>query len=112
VVASTIKGQQAALASPGEAFVLLLHRNGMLNITERATGRKLFSVGPFSGCQGPFQLAMLASGQMVLQVGQASSWPEVCMAWQTYLDSSGIQLRLLIADQPPSRTASGMSNCM
>ncbi len=83
MIASTDRGQQAALASPGEAFILLLSSNGMFNITERATGRKLFSVGPYSGCQGPFQLVMLANGQMVLQVGiQLTSG---CIGWQTYL---------------------------
>jgi hypothetical protein len=67
VIASTTPGDQAALASPNERFVLVLHSQGVLDITDRSTGEALFTVGPFSSCKGPFKLSMLSNGQLVIQ---------------------------------------------
>ncbi len=65
-MASTAPGQQAALASPNEQFVMVLHPNGKLDIKDRATGQLLFNAGPFSGCQAPFGLTMLSNGMLAL----------------------------------------------
>lgn len=67
MVASTVKGQQSALASPNERFVLTLRNTGMLSITERATNATLFSVGPFRGCLAPYRLMSLPNGLLALQ---------------------------------------------
>ncbi len=67
MVASTAPGQQAALASPNEAFVLVLSPTGRLSITERATGRVLMTSGTQSHCLPPFQLVLLPNGLLVLQ---------------------------------------------
>jgi hypothetical protein len=67
VILSTVPDGQAALVSANERFVAVLHPNGMLSVTDRSSGQKLFSVGPFSGCKAPYRLLMMANGQLVLQ---------------------------------------------
>jgi hypothetical protein len=47
--------------------VMTLHKNGLLDIRDRVKSKTLWSVGPFSGCRNPYNLTMLASGQLVLQ---------------------------------------------
>jgi hypothetical protein len=46
---------------------MTLHKSGLLDIVDRRSNTTLWSVGPFSGCYGPFLLTMLANGQLVLQ---------------------------------------------
>jgi hypothetical protein len=67
VAASTAPGEQAAVASLSEQHVLVLHARGVMDITDRVSGQKLFSVGPFSTCKGSYKLVMMPSGQLVLQ---------------------------------------------
>ena len=47
--------------------VMTLHQSGLLDIVDRRSGNKLWSVGPFSGCSNPYKLILLANGQLVLQ---------------------------------------------
>ncbi len=72
-VASTSPGQQAALASPNEAYVLLLSPTGELTITERATGRVLMSSSAKTNCLPPFQLLLRPNGLLVLQDKKGSA---------------------------------------
>ena len=65
-VASTVPGEQAALASPNEQFVLLLRSSGLLDISDRATGRQLFSAGPFTTCKGPYRCGPAAAAGVQL----------------------------------------------
>ena len=47
--------------------MLVLHADGVLQITDRSSGKALFRVGPFSNCKGPYKLVMMENGQLVLQ---------------------------------------------
>jgi hypothetical protein len=66
-VASTAPGQQAALSSPNEAYVLVLSPTGLLTITERATSRPLMNSGAQPNCFPPFSLVLLPNGLLVLR---------------------------------------------
>lgn len=66
-IASTAPGQQAALSSPNEAFVLTLSPAGRLILTERATGRTLLTSSTRGNCRPPFSLVLLPNGLLVLK---------------------------------------------
>jgi hypothetical protein len=67
VIASTAAGEPSSLASPNEAYALVLTRTGLLAIQERATGNQQILVNVVSGCVLPAKLVLLPSGQLVLQ---------------------------------------------
>lgn len=67
VIASTAPGQPSALASPNEAYALVLQPNGRLVIVERATGRQHVLSNTLFTCVMPVQLMMLPSGHLVLR---------------------------------------------
>lgn len=67
MIASTARGQQSALSSSNERYVLLLRNTGLMTITDRTTGATLFTVGPFSGCLAPYRLMALPNGLLALQ---------------------------------------------
>jgi hypothetical protein len=67
VIASTAPGEQSSLASPNEAYALVLRPTGRLVIVNRATGREQVISNTLSTCVMPTRLQMLPSGQLVLR---------------------------------------------
>ncbi len=65
-MASTAAGQQAALASPNEAYVLALSPSGQLTIKERATGRVRLDSGTARHCLPPYKLVLQPNGMLLL----------------------------------------------
>jgi hypothetical protein len=55
-LASTSPGQQGALASASEAFNLAIRQDGVVTITQRATGAVTTIASPGANCHGPFQV--------------------------------------------------------
>jgi hypothetical protein len=48
-------------------MVLKLSKDGVLDISQAATGTNLWFVGPFKNCKAPYELVLLPSGLLALQ---------------------------------------------
>ena len=66
-LASTAPGQQSALASPNEAFAMVLKASGALVIENRSTGAQQVLAGVTSSCRAPLRVVLRPSGQLVLE---------------------------------------------
>lgn len=64
---SSAPGQTSQLSSPDSAMVLKLSKDGMLDISQAATGTSLWFVGPFKNCKAPYELLLLPNGLLALQ---------------------------------------------
>ena len=81
LVASTMPGKQAALASPNERFVMALHPSGLLDVHDRASNKTLWSVGPFVSCSSPYRLTLLENGQMVSKRASQPRAAQLPVGW-------------------------------